>query len=265
MKLLLVADLHYTLPQLDWVLKVAAEYDLVVISGDLLELSSMVDPEAQIVVVLAYLKRIRARTRLIVCSGNHDLDVIGANGERQAGWLSALADLDVPADGETITIGDADFTLCPWWDGPLTLAEIGAQIEAARTQRRGRQWIWVNHAPPSGSQTSWNGSRSYGDRELAEWVERFAPQMVLSGHVHEAPFSRNGSWVDRIGETWLFNAGRQIGPTPCTVAIDLVAGEAAWFSLEGAETVRLDKPLVRPLDMLTAMPAWMAPRLPAGA
>ena len=66
MKILLVADLHYSLPQLDWVVKVAADYDLVIIAGDLLDITSSVDPGAQIVVVLAYLKRIRSRARLLV-------------------------------------------------------------------------------------------------------------------------------------------------------------------------------------------------------
>ena len=81
---------------------------------------------------------------------------------------------------------------------------------------------------------------------------------MLAGHVHEAPFSRGGSWVDRIGGTWVFNAGKQTGPVPTTIAIDTVANEAAWFSLEGAEVVRLGEPLVRPVPALSAMPEWMS-------
>lgn len=262
MKILLVADLHYALPQLDWVVKVAADYDLVVIAGDLLDISSSVDPGAQIVVILAYLKRIRQKTRLLVCSGNHDLDVLGANGERKAGWLSALRRFGVPADGETIRIENTDFTLCAWWDGPKTVAEIGAQLKAASADRA-ENWFWVYHAPPANSPVSWGGQRFYGDAQLLSWIAEYAPAMVLSGHVHEAPFARNGSWADRIGDTWLFNAGKQIGPVPTSIAIDTEAGEAAWFSLEGAESVQLSAPLTRPVPPLYAMPAWMAPRVAA--
>ena len=81
---------------------------------------------------------------------------------------------------------------------------------------------------------------------------------MLSGHVHEAPFARNGSWVDHIGSTWIFNAGQQYGPVPTTVSIDTDAMEAAWFSLEGAESVRLSEALSRPIPPLSAMPEWMA-------
>ncbi len=34
MRILLVSDLHYALPQLDWVVRVGPDFDLVVIAGD---------------------------------------------------------------------------------------------------------------------------------------------------------------------------------------------------------------------------------------
>ena len=43
MKCLLVADMHYALKQYDWVLHQAAAYDIVVIAGDHLDISSTVD------------------------------------------------------------------------------------------------------------------------------------------------------------------------------------------------------------------------------
>ena len=51
MRLLAVADLHYSLPQFDWVLEVAPDFDVVVLAGDLLELASIVDRRAQAIVV----------------------------------------------------------------------------------------------------------------------------------------------------------------------------------------------------------------------
>jgi predicted phosphodiesterase len=42
MKCLVVADLHYSLPQYDWVVNVAEQFDLVIIAGDHLDLSSLV-------------------------------------------------------------------------------------------------------------------------------------------------------------------------------------------------------------------------------
>lgn len=258
MKLLVVADLHYALPQFDWLVSVAADYELIIIAGDLLDISSSVDPGTQIVVVLNYLQKLRALTSVVVCSGNHDLDAEDADGERRAGWMRKVKRAGIAADGDTIIAGDMLITICPWWDGPLTQAEIGHQLEAASTLRRG-EWLWVYHAPPSASPVSWSGQRHFGDDALRPWIDKLSPTYVISGHVHEAPFARNGSWVDRIGDTWLFNGGKQIGAVPTTIAIDTAAKEAAWFSLEGAESVSLSQPLVRPIPPLTQMPAWMEP------
>jgi hypothetical protein len=101
------------------------------------------------------------------------------------------------------------------------------------------------------------GSRFYGDAELVDWIKAYGPDIVLTGHIHQAPFKTGGSWVDRIGDTWVFNSGQQIGPTPAHIAINTRAQEAAWFSLAGAEGVDLNAPLVRPPMTLTALPDWM--------
>jgi len=259
MKILVVSDLHYTLPQFDWVLNAAPSYDLVLIAGDLLDISSFVDPETQIVVVLKYLKRLRALTKVIVCSGNHDLDGLGNDGEKHALWMSAVKRLAIPADGETTFVEGVMLTVCAWWDGPLTQKAIGRQFADALKYRDG-MWIWVYHAPPNNSPIAWSddGRRHYGDAALNGWIAEYAPDFVICGHVHDAPFARQGSWADRIGPTWVFNAGRQIGEVPTSIVIDTEAREAAWFSLEGSELVKLDGPLVRPLQQLTAMPRWMS-------
>jgi Icc-related predicted phosphoesterase len=256
MKLLIVADLHYSLPQFDWLVEAAPSYDAVIIAGDLLETNSTVDVGTQIIVVLKYLKRLRDLTRVMVCSGNHDLDEVGPGGEKQALWMRSVKKLSIPADGDTVWLGDTLVSICAWWDGPATQREIETELEAASLERKG-PWIWIYHAPPPNSPVSWSGERFYGDQALIGWIARYGPDLVISGHVHEAPFARNGSWIDKIGGTWLFNGGKQIGPMPTTIAIDTELMEAAWFSLDGAESVKLNAPLTRPIPQLTAMPEWM--------
>ena len=127
-----------------------------------------------------------------------------------------------------------------------------------------RTWAWVYHAPPSGSPTCWDGKKHYGDAALIKWIEFYQPDLVFTGHIHQSPFSAEGSWIDRIGKTWIFNSGRQIGPTPAHVVVDTEAREAAWFSLAGAQSASLAQPLTRPLPPLTAPPTWM-PLLPPRA
>jgi Icc-related predicted phosphoesterase len=155
---------------------------------------------------------------------------------------------------------EARVTICPWWDGLVAKEAVAAQLARDALKPR-RPWIWVYHAPPADSPTSWDGRRSWGDADLLTWIETYRPDLVLSGHIHQAPFKRDGSWVDRIGDTWVFNSGQQIGPEPPHVIIDTSEPAAAWFSLAGAECVRLDQPLARPVEALSRLPAWL-PAIP---
>ena len=250
MQCLLVSDLHYTLKQLDWVHQVAERFDLVVIAGDHLDISSVVALEAQIVVLLKYLERVNSKTRLLVSSGNHDLNAENAADEKVAAWMSRVHSLGVVTDGESYQDEGILFTVCPWWDGPVTRAQVEAQL-AADAEKEKSQWAWVYHSPPDQSPTSWGGKKHFGDCDVVEWIHRFQPAMVFTGHIHQSPFRQGGSWVDRIGSTWIFNTGRQIGPIPCHCIIDTEAQKALWFSLAGSEYVDLDQPLVRPVREFT--------------
>jgi hypothetical protein len=237
---------------------------VVVMAGDHLDVASLVDGRAQSVVVRKYFNRLRGKTRLVICSGNHDLDAKHETGEKIAKWLGAAQNDGVLSDGESFVLDDTLFTICPWWDGPVIRARIGAQLAGAAARRTGR-WIWIHHAPPDKSPTSWGGGRHFGDVELREWIEQYAPDIVLSGHVHQSPFVTDGSWVDRIGPTWVFNAGQQFGAPPAHIVIDTDAGEALWFSSAGRQFVRLDEALMRPVPRLDAVPEWLtgADRPPA--
>lgn len=239
MRILLVSDLHYTLPQLDWVVRVAPSFDLVVLAGDQLDISSTVSLDVQSVVILRYLSLLKQAGRVAVSSGNHDLTGPDSQGEQAALWLAEARTAGVPTDGESFQLGDTLFTICPWWDGPKGRAALDLQLEQAASRRPAR-WIWVYHWPPLGSPTCWTGKRSYGDPDLVDWIARYRPEVVLTGHVHESPFKPTGAWADRIGDTWVFNAGRQIGPVPAHIEIDLAEGSASWRSMLGAEALRLD-------------------------
>jgi Icc-related predicted phosphoesterase len=138
----------------------------------------------------------------------------------------------------------------------VTRAAIAAQLDAAAGERKGR-WIWVHHAPPDASPISWGGARSFGDAELSAWIAKYAPDIVFSGHVHQSPFIRDGSWVDRIGSTWVFNAGHQFGAPPAFIIVDTDAVEAVWFSAAGRQFVRLGEPLTRPVAKLETIPEWL--------
>ena len=81
--------------------------------------------------------------------------------------------------------------------------------------------------------------------------------MVLSGHVHQSPFIADGSWFDRIGNTWLFNVGQQMGRPPAHIMLDLDRNKAYWFSAYGEQSIDLDQPLQRPAQNITSVPDWL--------
>lgn len=240
MRILLVSDLHYRLPQLDWLVRVAPSFDLVVLAGDHLDISSAVSLDAQCVVILQYLSMLRAAGNVAVSSGNHDLTGPDSRGEQAALWLAEARLAGVPTDGDSLLLDDTLVTICPWWDGPEGRAALDAQL-AADAARRPARWVWVYHWPPLGSPTCWTGRRDYGDASLVDWIKQHQPDMVLTGHVHQPPFKPDGAWADRIGDTWVFNAGHQIGPVPAHIEIDLTAGSASWRSMLGTEDLRLDE------------------------
>jgi Icc-related predicted phosphoesterase len=234
MRILLVSDLHYNLPQLDWVVGAGPDYDLVVVAGDSLSIASPVPLDAQSVVLLNYLGLLDGTTSVAVSSGNHDLTGPDAAGEQAALWLAEARADGIPTDGDSLEMDDTLVTICPWWDGPVGRQEV-ADLLAADAARRPAHWIWVYHWPPLGSPTCWTGRKDYGDPDVLGWIGEYRPDVVLTGHVHQAPSTEDGSWADRIGDTWVFNAGTQIGKVPARVEVDLGGGTARWLSIMGVE------------------------------
>ena len=256
MRCLVVADLHYSLPQLDWLVSAAPQFDLVIFAGDALDIGSIVDFRAQIVVVKKYLALLAAKTRVILCSGNHDLDERNTEGEKISRWISEVRELGIACDGDSLTIGDTMFVVCPWWDGPLVKQRIVAQLADAAAGRP-RRLIWAHHAPPADSPTSWGGKRFFGDVELVQWIMQHQPSMVISGHVHQSPFITGGSWFDRLGQTWVFNTGLQPGRPPAYIVLDLDADKAFWLAAGEAQWIDLNAPLKRPAVPIEAPPDWL--------
>jgi Icc-related predicted phosphoesterase len=238
MRILLVSDLHYALPQFDWVVNVCPSFDLVVVAGDSLDIKSAVALDAQSVVILRYFAMIRDATSLVVSSGNHDLTGPDSFGEQSALWLEEAREAGITTDGDSLEMEDTLVTACAWWDGPEGCTSVASQM-AADALRRPAHWLWAYHWPPSGSPTCWTGRRDYGDTELGGWIDKYRPDLVLAGHVHQSPFTPDGSWADRIGETWVLNSGHQIGTVPAHIEIDLEANRATWHSLMGVEEADL--------------------------
>lgn len=239
MRILVASDLHYRLAQYDWLVEHAADVDVVALPGDHLSIAGAVPLAAQIVVISRYLERLGERALVLTTSGNHDLDGAGEHGEQVAGWLHRIRLDGVHVDGATVDVGDTRFTLCPWWDGPTTKAEVDRKLEADADGRPAR-WVWLYHSPPDGTGLCWTGRRAHPDPDLTAWIERWQPDLVLCGHIHQAPWADGGAWAARLGRTWAFNAGHQPGDVPAHIVIDTDERTASWFAVPERDEVSLD-------------------------
>ena len=238
MKLLVTSDLHYNLPQFDWLLRVANRYDALVIGGDLLNIAGYLDLEIQITVISNYLRRMSELTRVMVCSGNHDGESRDDSGEFEARWLRSIRSETLLVDDDRFLQDGQLFTICPWWDGKRSRERMEGLLEEHSRLARSR-WIWIHHAPPNLCRVSWTGKRHGGDGFLNKLIERHSPDLVISGHIHTAPFYEAGGWLDRIGSTWVCNPGSQPGPIPTTIQLDLENGTAIFDSSGGRESASL--------------------------
>ena len=249
MKLLLVADLHYTLRQWDWLGPAAERFDLVIVAGDLLDIGSIVPLDTQIVVTRKYLHRLAAKNTLLVSSGNHDVLSPTQGTEKSAAWLQQERGPQLHVDGDHFTHGDLFFSILPWWDGPLTQKNIHRQLVAQAPLAKGKRWVWIYHPPPRSTAVSWDGKNDFGDELLGGWIRHYQPEMVLGGHIHNAPFVKDGSWIDSVDGCWVFNGGRQPGGVPTFTVIDTDKQHATWIANEDAGQAILREPLTRePLD-----------------
>jgi Icc-related predicted phosphoesterase len=237
-RILVVSDLHYRLPHYDWLTRVAPDVDAVALVGDLADVVNRVPHSVQVVVLQRYLDELARRTRVLAASGNHDLDGPGGDGEQVASWLRAAGRDRLHVDGSSVDVGDTRFTICPWWDGPLTQRAVADQLAAAAIARPAR-WVWLYHSPPAGTPLCRDGRREFPDHELTRWIEQHRPDVVLCGHIHQAPWVEGGSWHARLGDTWVFNAGKQPGPVPAHITLDLEAGTADWFGVYTSESITL--------------------------
>lgn len=238
MRLLLVSDLHYTLPHFDWVLDQASDFDAVVLAGDHLDLGSAVPLESQIVVVETYVRKLADLTSVLVCSGNHDLTGRNDHGEKHAPWIEQAGVAGATVDWETLEHDDVRVTVCPWWDGPATRADVDRQLSLDAANRP-RVWVWIYHFPPDQTPVCWTGNRHIGDTDLNNWIDLHRPELVMTGHIHDSPFREGGSWHARIGDSWVLNAGRMPGPVPVHVIVDSITGTAEWWSPYGRASEQL--------------------------
>lgn len=204
MKILHVSDLHARPAWYQWLVEESSRYDLVCLTGDMLNLGDVNGVAAeQIETVLSYLRNITAP--LAICSGNHDLFPVP--GYDTAQWAEPLRRKDVFLDRAVFWFRDYKFRCVPWCD-PVP--------------RTAKEDFWLVHASAYGARTSTvPGGVSHGCEELRDvCLGGRGPLFALSGHVHD-PL---GFWTI-LDHTISLNPGQGNHPSrPSSIVIDMAKG-----------------------------------------
>lgn len=199
MRLLHCSDFHGHEPWYRWLAQACPRYDLVCLTGDLIDLFARADHAEKIRRVSNHLLKLPVPVAL--CSGNHDdPDLLGA-----ANWIKQLARDRLWKDGDRFSLHGHVFR-CIGWGQPMPMVADPAEI-------------WLVHAPPDDCATSQAcHGINLGDFELGELCRAgLGPRLALSGHIHEAV-----GWQAWVGRTWSFNPGYGLDPSrPHAIEIDL--------------------------------------------
>ena len=233
---LLVSDLHYDLRKLDWVLAEAAGVDLLVVAGDLLDIGSAVPLDAQIAVVLEYLASAgRARPPTVVCSGNHDLDHRTDAGEKATAWIAEARASGVDRRRRQRPASTAGRSRrAPGGRGPRRCGARSPRWPPAAAAREGRG---------CGCGTAHRRVRCRGPARSTTATPScpgcstlHRPDIVLCGHIHEAPFVPGGAWAARQRRRLAVQRRPPDRPGPdATSGSTSTARSATWWSFEDDE------------------------------
>ncbi len=239
MSLLVLGDLHGVRDWYAWTAERIPRYDLVALPGDLTDMSGNDWPRQKDFVRDWIADAARFGTPLAWCSGNHDtsrwsFDYPSALPPGGC-WTDRLRHPSVVGDLETKcfqTRKGAPFIVTSLPDGihqtdPWMRACLCALDEGASARDRVKApWIILAHEPPSGLPISeGDGGVPCGSDFIRSWIERFSPDILLSGHHHAAPLRHGVS--SRLNSTLCINPGCDFGSAaPRHVVVDVEAGTA---------------------------------------
>ena len=209
----MASDLHYRLPHYDWLVRALKTSTSLHWPGISRTSSARCRSVCRSSSSSATSSTLAERATVLAASGNHDLDGPGELGEQVAGWLRDLRQDTLLCDGASVDLDGIRFTVCPWWDGPATRDAVAAQLAAAAVDRPAT-WIWLYHAPPANTVLCNDGRRVFPDHELAAWIEQYQPELVMCGHIHQAPWVDGGSWHAQTRQDVGFQRGQADRPDP---------------------------------------------------
>ena len=188
MKIAFATDLHDSPRTMEWLARTIAEYNLVIIGGDVGSISSMNE-------ILNFAKS--SPKPIIIVPGNHDTPIadfwsrnnmLHIETKKVGKYLVGGIGGSLPVQGSIMEFDETEYLQMCKNLGPVD--------------------ILVIHQPPKGTKcslaydvTSQTSLTDIGSIAVRKYIEETRPRLVLCGHVHESPA------VDWIGDTVIVNPG----------------------------------------------------------
>lgn len=190
-KLLLVSDIHGNRKFISQFKEVITSYDpnVILISGDITDFGD-IDEAESILSELSYDQAVN-----IFVPGNCDPPEIL--------YIDRVGDF-LNIHSRSLTVSDLKF----FGVGGGLISPFDTYIEFSDEELRNylkpleRPFVLVTHTPPHNTSLDiiWNGSH-IGSKVIREYIETYQPNLVVSGHIHEA------RGIDYIGATIIVNPG----------------------------------------------------------
>jgi Icc-related predicted phosphoesterase len=228
LRVLLTADLHFSIPWFEWLIAKGWAFNPVCIAGDFLDLFSEQPKPKQVAQMQGYLRHLASITNVAFCSGNHDSygPIIPAARGPSYPWLVELDNLpSVISDGQTRIVGELIVTTLPYCanaDAKRILLDRGRSIRKSR----GLKWLVLHHEPPPLLENS-----EAGEREAGILLAEYQPDFWLSGHLHDLPYKLGGKWFHEFGTTIVLTPGQILEASwPNHIELDTETGKIEWRS-----------------------------------
>jgi hypothetical protein len=214
-RLLLTADLHFKENWYRWLIEHQADFGLICMAGDLLDMFSPVPLLDQIEIVSLRLRALADKSAVAVSSGNHD--AVPPASDPTWYWFNDLTSSNILTDGQSRRFGDILVTSVPW---QVSESSARAILEAARKESpQFNKWLLLVHDV---------GRLEDAANLVRKLIIEFAPNYVITGHSHTLPYTR-GSWFQIFHKTIIFTPGQLMtAPWPNHVLLDLSSGKAEW-------------------------------------
>jgi Icc-related predicted phosphoesterase len=194
MRLVVFTDIHGNLSRVQEILMAEHPCDALIVGGDLTTMGTPEEAERA-------LRALGHPARpVLAVAGNMDPPAID----------EAFRRLGVSLDGCGIIMGGVGlFGVSAAPVSPLRTPNEISEAEITRRAERGwndvatARWkIFVPHAPPKDTSLDrLPGGRHVGSTAVRTFIERFQPDLVLCGHIHEA------RGTERLGKTLMVNCG----------------------------------------------------------